>query len=150
MQTASWVVLFIPIVSIICVFWMIGLSISRSARVREMQIKERIALIEKGVIPPPELNPAVHDGELSASEERAARRAAALFRSVGITIIGIGLAVGLIIAVAGDHQREGFGIGGAIAILGVALLVNGVLTRPSSPGRPERRTLSDSEPRAGA
>ena len=49
----SWVFL-IPIVAIIGSFtYVIVLTLSR-ARVRELEMRERIAMIERGLVPPPE------------------------------------------------------------------------------------------------
>ena len=47
----------IPIVGTICVFtYIIVLTLSK-ARVRELEVRERIALIERGLVPPPEVDP---------------------------------------------------------------------------------------------
>ena len=52
----SWVFL-IPIVSIIGSFtYVIVLTLSR-ARVRELEVRERIAMIERGMVPAPEVDP---------------------------------------------------------------------------------------------
>jgi hypothetical protein len=102
---------------------MLAVAIAREGRVREMRIRERIALIEKGIIPPPEL-------ERPASRARVRRhRAAQQFITVGVTVIGIGIAVGMIIAVAGQQLRTGYGVGGAIVVFGLALVVNGLIIR---------------------
>src|SRR5947207_14338804 len=46
----------IPIVGTICVFtYIIVLTLSR-ARIRELEVRERIALIERGLVPPPEVD----------------------------------------------------------------------------------------------
>ena len=47
----------IPIVGTICTFaYIIVLTLSR-ARVRELEVRERIAMIERGLVPPPEVDP---------------------------------------------------------------------------------------------
>jgi len=46
------------------------------------------------------------------------------FLGGGIIIVGIGIGVGLIIGVAGDQGSVAFGVGGAIAVVGLALIVN--------------------------
>jgi hypothetical protein len=113
----------IPLAAVVGVFTMIAIAIAYQGRLREMQIKERIALIEKGIVPPPEL-------ERPASRARMRRyRAAQQFITIGVTFVGIGLAVGIIIAVAGGQVRAGYGVGGAIAVFGLALIVNGILVR---------------------
>jgi len=118
-QPANFMFL-IPVVAIICVFTMICLTIVRQGRVRELQIKERIAMIERGLTPPPEL--VTPEDPLSGknSQDMARRR----FLGGGIIIVGIGIGVGLIIGVAGDQGSVAFGVGGAIAVVGLALIVN--------------------------
>ena len=47
----------IPIVGTICTFaYIIVLTLSK-ARVRELEVRERIAMIERGLVPPPEVDP---------------------------------------------------------------------------------------------
>jgi hypothetical protein len=41
--------------------------------------------------------------------------------------VGIGVAVGLIIGVAALEPTVGLGVGGAIVVIGAAMIVNGVL-----------------------
>ena len=48
--------------------------------------------------------------------------------------VGIGIAVGLIIGVAAFEPTIGFGVGGAIVAIGVAMIVNGVLGERELPG----------------
>jgi hypothetical protein len=113
----------IPLAAVVGVFTMIAIAIAYQGRVREMQIKERIALIEKGIVPPPEL-------ERPVSRLRARRhRAAQQFITIGVTVIGIGLAVGIIVGVAGEQVRAGYGVGGAIVVFGLALVVNGLVVK---------------------
>lgn len=111
----------IPVVAIIGVFTMISLSIVRAGRVRELQIKERIAMIERGLTPPPEASGAdTPPFEAPGSQETARRR----FLGAGIIIVGVGMGVGLVIGVAGSQPQVALGVGGAIVVVGLALIVN--------------------------
>ncbi len=115
----------IPLAAVVGVFIMMAIALAYQGRVREMQIKERIALIEKGIVPPPEL-------ERPAAVTRARMRryrASQQFITIGVTFIGIGLAVGIIIATTAEQVRVGYGIGGAIAVFGLALVANGLIVR---------------------
>jgi hypothetical protein len=47
----------IPIVAIIGAFVTAIVATLSRARVRELEIRERIAMIEKGLVPPPEVDP---------------------------------------------------------------------------------------------
>jgi hypothetical protein len=109
---------FIPLIGLVGVFTLIALGIWRAARLRELTHRERLAMIEKGMIPAPEVDPSFDRTRLLPSQ--TAQR----FRTAGITVIGLGIAIGLIIATAGQEIRIGAGIGGAITTIGLALLVN--------------------------
>jgi hypothetical protein len=122
-ETRDVVIALIPLAAVVGVFIMIAVGTAYQSRVREMEIKERIALIEKGIVPPPEL-------ERPASRLRVRRhRAAQQFITIGVTVIGIGIAVGMIVAVAGQQARVGYGVGGAIVVFGLALVVNGLIVK---------------------
>jgi hypothetical protein len=112
---------FIPLVTVVGLFVLIALWIWRAARVRELRHRERLAMIDKGMMPPPEVDPMFD--RVRALKSQTAQR----FRTAGVTVIGLGIAIGLIISTAGEQSRIGVGIGGAIATIGLALLVNSFL-----------------------
>src|SRR5438552_11756319 len=116
MMRAAWAFL-IPIVAIIggCTVAIVA-TIAR-ARVREALIRERIAMIERGLMPSPEGDPAAFDRALSR-QHHMARRDPGKLRRGGIVVIGVGLGMMVLFAVAGES--EGIGIGGFIAIIGLA------------------------------
>lgn len=83
----------------------------------ERQHRERMAMIEKGQIPP----------------AQPARRgsASSLSLSLGIIVVGFGLALMTLISIASEAPSVGIGIGGAIVILGVAFIVRSLVVRPA-------------------
>lgn len=100
----------------------------------ERQHRERMAMIEKGQIPPAQ--PVRRGG------------ASGLSMSLGIIIIGFGFALMMIIAVAAGEAGVGIGIGGAIVILGIAFIVRSLVVRPSEtvstpPPIPHTRTTEE-------
>ena len=104
--------------------------ISRRARVRELGHRERLAMIEKGLLPPAELLAGGSDLALPGSPEAGGpplSRTASRFRSAGVMFVSIGVAVAVIIGVAALEPTVGFGVGGAIAAIGAAMIVNGML-----------------------
>lgn len=121
----------IPVVSIIGGLTIAGLSMYRKSRLKELALRERIALIEKGIVPPPEVDPARFDDLWS---DRLASPACARHRTAGIVLIGIGLALMVLIAFAGESPNSGVGVGGAFAILGLAFLVNSYLCGDTARG----------------
>ena len=93
----------------------------------EMQHRERMAMIERGQIPLADVDTAMHVRRVSAGAP------AARSLSFGIVIVGLGLALMTIIAIAGESPESGVGIGGAIAILGGAFIVRSMVVREEPP-----------------
>lgn len=113
----------IPIVGTICLFtFLIVATLSRS-RTRDLQIRERIAMIERGLMPPPEVDPRGFDRAMD-HYERYTSRAPGRHRRAGVTLMGLGLGLMMLIGVAGGSMREGFGVGGFVAIMGLAFFIN--------------------------
>ena len=110
-----------------------------TARLRELEVRERIAMIEKGLIPPPESDPRGFEQAMEAVDQHAEaaeqpsgtryHRAPERHRSAGITLIGLGLGLMLMLGVAAESPARGVGIGGFVAMLGLAFLINGLFER---------------------
>lgn len=111
----------------------------------EMLHRERLAMIERGLVPPSR-----GSVESAAGPHAAAPR----FTSFGVAIVGVGFALMFIIGLAGGAPEAGVGVGGAVAILGAAFIVNGYLQRhayvppPASPSMsvPSSSSRSPGEP----
>ena len=99
---------------------------------RELAHRERMAMIERGLVPPPEsdlvafeqatpLSPA---GQPSPGPRRGER-----YRTFGIALIGLGLGFAFIIGFTGGEPDIALGVGGAWASLGLASLFNYFLLR---------------------
>jgi hypothetical protein len=121
------------------------------AKLREMAHRERLAMIERGIAPPPEIDPGRFERALGqpAWDEKIASRAAR-YRRIGVIFIGLGAALWFIIAFAAGEPETGFGIGGAFAVLGAALYANSHLElKHAPPGRstslPTQRTSDANE-----
>lgn len=112
-------------------------------RMRELAFRERIAMIERGLIPSPESDPAGFE-KASGLRMRHESSAAIRFRTAGIILIGIGFGLMLLITFTVGRADVGFGVGGAWIALGGALLLNYFLmTRREEEGdlgRPTRWT----------
>ena len=115
------VVFFIFLVIVAGVALMIATMFNRR-RFRELEHRERLAMIERGLIPPPERNPAAF--ESAAGLKPRPEPAAAGYRTAGVMMIGIGLGLMMLIAFAAGEPAVGFGISGGFAILGAASLLN--------------------------
>lgn len=98
------------------------LALRQRSETFERQHRERMAMIERGQIPPA---PPVRRGGSSS-----------LAMSLGIIMIGLGFALMMIISVAAGEAGVGIGIGGAIVILGIAFIVRSLVVRPPESASP--------------
>jgi hypothetical protein len=97
----------------------------------EMRHRERMAMIERGLVPPPELDPAQFEAHVHRP-----RRSQSRHTSLGVALVAVGLGVMLIIGFAGGAPGPAIGVGGAIALLGAAFIVNAQLQRGADPPPP--------------
>jgi hypothetical protein len=128
----GWLVFMVPIVAIIGSFATAIVQSLARARVRELEIRERIAMIEKGLVPSPESDPRKFDQfmERLDSYERGRyrdgplerRHSPARYRRGGFVLIGVG--AGLMLMIGTQSLRQGLGIGGFVACLGLALFLS--------------------------
>ena len=65
----------IPIVAIVGSFLYVIIKTLAHSRVRELEIRERIAMIERGLVPPPEVDPKGFDRAMSRLEHHEERSA---------------------------------------------------------------------------
>ena len=115
----------------VAVLWM---AMTNRRQIREMEHRERLAMIDRGLIPPPELDPAGferHSGVGPVESQSAARS-----RSMGVILVGLGLGLMAMISFAAESPQTGVGIGGAVALLGAAFIVNAALMAKTSRPRP--------------
>jgi hypothetical protein len=133
----------IPIIAIVGGFTVAIASIMAKSRVRELQIRERIAMIEKGLVPAPEVDPAGFDRAMGRYDRRGwpGYSAAGRHRRAGIILIGVGIGMTLLIGLPKGSFRQGLGVGGFLAILGFAFLISSLFDHtdritPSDPASP--------------
>ena len=136
----------IPIAAIVGGISLAVYKTAAMARVRELEVRERIAMIEKGLIPSPESNPRGFEQAMSAMARSADRgwyddpqlrafvlqrqyRRAERQRGAGITLMGIGFGLMLMLAFAAGQPEQGLGIGGFLVLLGFAFFVNSLFER---------------------
>lgn len=112
--------------------FIVFMGLKQRSQQLEMRHRERMAMIERGQIP---LEPSGYSSYPSRLDPGAARSSRSL--SLGIIVVGLGLAIMTIIGIAGDSAEVGIGVGGAIAILGGAFIVRSlVMSGDSATSRP--------------
>lgn len=126
-----WVFM-IPIIAIIGGIAVALVSTVAKARVRELEIKERIAMIEKGLVPPPEVDPQRFDRVMDRIERVRSADARGVYgtaasgrhRRAGVTLMGVGFGLMVLIAFAGEAPESAIGVGGFLVVMGLAFFIN--------------------------
>lgn len=116
------------VIGMFCGVFIIFMGLRQRSAQLEMHHRERMAMIEKGQIPL--ADPSTLHARRVVSGPRGAQ---SKFMSAGIIVIGLGLALMTIISLAAGEPEVGVGVGGAIAVLGAAFLVRGLMARNEHP-----------------
>jgi hypothetical protein len=101
-------------------------SLVYRARILEMAHRERLAMIERGLTPS-DIPPLTYQDPHLRRSARSSR-----LLSAGIVIVGLGLAIGFLIGFASREAEIAVGVGGAIVVLGVSLIVTAIVVRGGS------------------
>src|SRR5262245_33231298 len=130
----------IPLVAIVGAFVYSIVQTMARARVRELEVRERIAMIERGLVPPPEKDPngfdrAMHRYDRTRDRDDEwdgrGRRSPSRYRSAGITLMGVGFGLMTLITFTTDNPSTAIGVGGFLVVMGLAFLVNSMFrSRP--------------------
>jgi hypothetical protein len=128
-SAAIWPFL-IPIVAIIGGITVAIVSTIAKGRVREMEIRERIAMIERGMVPPPEADPAGFERSLRSVESAQYRHSGHRHRTAGIVVMSVGFGLMLLIAFTSGEVNVGIGVGGFLVILGLGFFFVSLLGVP--------------------
>ena len=121
------------VVTVLGGFALIAYAFSARQRLRELAVRERIAMIEKGLVPAPERDPAGFERLVAHQWRPPASTRAMRYRSAGIVLMGLGFAIIILLTFAADVAGVAIGVGGAIAVLGAAIFVNGMLVVRDQP-----------------
>jgi hypothetical protein len=108
----------------VAVIWM---AMRSRRHIREMEHRERLAMIERGLLPAPEVDPAAFERRLAGTLRSPESPAAVRARSSGVIMIAIGLAFMFMISFAAGEPGVGIGIGGGFALVGAGFFVNSLL-----------------------
>jgi len=126
------IALVIPIVAIAGWLLYAIVSVVMRSRIRELEVRARIAMIEKGMVPPPERDPGEFEKVMNSTQPTAASNyrqyRAYKLRSAGITMVAVGLGLWVM-------MYPSFRVGGFLVVVGLGFLVSGLFERSS--GRSE-------------
>jgi hypothetical protein len=116
------------------------MAMKQRSQTMEMKHRERMAMIEKGLLTAPERNPGAFDAVLHRHDQVAEPPGRSI--SFGVIVIALGIGFMLMVGFAGDSPGAAIGVGGATVVLGIAFIVNGELKRRSQPPPPWPRQYS--------
>jgi hypothetical protein len=114
------------VIAMFCGVFIIFMGLRQRSLQLEMRHRERMAMIERGQVPGSDSGGRDFARRIAPREGGSSRA-----MSIGIMVIGLGLALMFIIGIAGDTPEVGVGIGGAIAIVGGAFVVRSLVVRPA-------------------
>jgi hypothetical protein len=134
------IVLSLMIFAGVAVLW---LAMANRRALREMEHRERIAMIQAGMVPAPEADPLAFEAQLETPSTSLSRKDR--WRTAGTLTIGFGLALGVLLTFVGE-MGIGFAVGGAFAVLGASFLLNGALLSTPAPRPMVRRTGTSTPP----
>jgi len=119
--------LLIPISVILGVFVLMIVRTVVRARVRELEIRERIAMIERGLVPAPEVDPRGFDRAMTRLERREYRSGSGRHRRAGVTLMGVGFGLMVLIAFTANETSVAIGVGGFLVVIGIAFFINSLI-----------------------
>lgn len=140
----------IPITAIAGAFIFIIVNTLVRARVRELEIRERIAMIERGLMPPPEVDPRGFDTAMTRLQHRDYRYDSGRHRRAGVTLMGVGFGLMILIAFTANDASVAIGVGGFLVMIGIAFFVNSMIDGGPAESRPPApRSFGGPGPGAG-
>ena len=99
-------------------------AMNNRRRLIEIAHRERVAMIERGLVPSPEQDPAGFEAGAGLGPRRGGPAAGERYRTAGVIMIGVGLGLMVLLTFAAGAPDIGLGVGGAWAVLGAASLLN--------------------------
>lgn len=117
----------IPITAIVAVFVFVIVRTLVRARVRELEIRERIAMIERGLVPAPEVDPRGFDRAMNRFERREFRYGSSRHRRAAVTLMGVGFGLIVLIGFTSNEMSVAIGVGGFLVVLGIAFFINSLI-----------------------
>src|SRR5262245_25195336 len=113
----------IPITAIVAVFVLVIVRTLVRARVRELEIRERIAMIERGLVPAPEVDPRGFDRAMNRFERREFAYGPIRHRGAGWRLLGVGFGPIVLIGFTSRDASVAIGVGGFLVVPGIAFSI---------------------------
>ena len=147
--SVAMMAMLIPITAIIGAFVFVIVRTLAKSRVRELEIKEHIAMIDRGLVPPPEVDPPGFERALHREERARGRSCAGRHRRSAIILLGVGFGLMVLITFAGGDSGTGIGVGGFLVVLGLAFFISSFFEFREAPPAVPGGNARGSAPAAG-
>ena len=108
-----------------------------ASKARELVHRERLAMIERGLVPPPETDPGQFERMMDWHPSHGTEMRADHSRRVGILLVALGVGFGVMMYFLNDDIRRGVGIGALLFLIGVAFLVNAMFEARAKQSQPQ-------------
>jgi hypothetical protein len=95
-----------------------------AGQAREQAHRERLAMIDKGLVPPPESDPGQFERMMAFNPGHGMELRADHSRRVGILLVALSVGFAVMMYFLNDDIRRGVGVGAVLFLIGVAFLVN--------------------------
>jgi len=139
-ESVILIVLSLMIFAGVAVLW---IAMANRRALREMEHRERIAMIQSGLVPAPEADPLAFETQLEPASTSLSRKDR--WRTAGTLTVGFGLALLVLLSFTGIPE-VGVAVGGAFTVLGASFLLNGTLLSSRPAARPLIRRTSTGTP----
>ncbi len=116
----------------VAIIWM---AMQNRRHLRELEHRERLAMIERGLMPSPETDPVAFERAITLARSPEPRGTSRM-RSAGVMMIALGIGFMFLLTFTAREPGVGIGVGGAFAILGAAFFINSSLMSRSNPYPP--------------
>jgi hypothetical protein len=122
----------IPVVAILAWAAITIMRIREGSRRREFAHRERLAMIERGLVPSPDKDPEQFERMMRWQAEPGYRGRQRGLRIAGTIVLFVGLGLTWMIYLSDRQWDDAVGVGGMIVMVGVGLLVASTFGTPPS------------------
>jgi hypothetical protein len=129
------VIVFMAIIGMLAGVGIIWMAMQNRRHLRELEHRERLAMIERGLMPSPETDPVAFERAIMLARSPEPRGTTRM-RSAGVMMIALGIGFMFLLSFTAGEPGVGIGVGGAFAILGAAFFINSSLISRSNPYPP--------------
>lgn len=108
-----------------------------AGQARDRLHRERLAMIERGLVPPPESDPGQFERMMDWNPRRGTETRLEHSRRVGLILVAVGIGNGLMMYFINHDSGRAIGVGAVLVLIGVAFLVNAMFEARAKQSQPQ-------------